>query len=83
MGLKSNEAIDHVNTSIFEFASPAHIRLLIKTSTNFNNGKDPVITFTDPKPFLDGQFGLAVVDGAAIFQNVYINGVPATTSPKK
>ena len=49
----------------------------------FNNGKDPVITFTDPKPFLDGQFGLAVVDGAAIFQNVYINGVPATTSPKK
>jgi hypothetical protein len=40
----------------------------------FNNGKDPVIDFTDPKPFLEGRFGMAVVDGAAIFQNVAING---------
>lgn len=49
----------------------------------FNNGKAPVIDFTDPKPHLDGQLGLAVVDGAAIFQKVSINGGPATTSPKK
>ena len=46
----------------------------------FNNGKDPVINFTDPKPFLEGQFGLNIVDGAAVFQNVYINGGPAAAS---
>jgi hypothetical protein len=48
----------------------------------FNHGKDPVINFTDPQPFPDGQFGLAVVDGAAVFQNVSINGGPAKTNPK-
>ena len=40
----------------------------------FNNSKDPVIDYTDPQPFLDGQLGLAIVDGAAAFQNIYLNG---------
>jgi len=45
----------------------------------FNHGKDPAINFTDPRPFLEGQFGLTVVDGAAVFQNVHVNGGPAKT----
>lgn len=54
-----------------------HLKVVISGANikvYFNNGKDPVIDFTDPKPFLEGRFGMAVVDGAAIFQNVSING---------
>ena len=44
-----------------------------------NNAEKALIDYTDPKPWPEGQFGLGVVDGAAIFQNV--SATPGATPP--
>ena len=57
--------------------TPYHLKVVTSGSNikvYFNNSKEPVINFTDPQPFLGGQLGLAIVDGAAVFQNVNLNG---------
>ena len=37
VGLKSNETVHNVNSSIFKLASPANVCLFIKPRSNFNN----------------------------------------------
>ena len=70
------DMIAHYTTEI-KTDTPYHLKV-VTSSDNikvyFNNGKEPIINFTDTQPSLNGQLGLAIVDGAAVFQNVNING---------